>query len=113
MNLGFKAEESQLHSGAPPPCEGQLCPTGKNSDVYFQQIGFLSARTHTHTHTHTQTDRRHFPNPGRTIHPRDASVLIFSALESGTFRGEVTGAQTVGTCRSRMWNSVNTQNADH
>ena len=105
MNLGFTAEESQLHSGAPPPCEGQLCPTGKNSDVSFQQIRFLSARTHTH--------RRHLPNPGRTIHPRDASVLIFSALESGTFRGEVTGAQTVGTCRSRMWNSVNTQNANH
>lgn len=105
MNLGFTAEESQLHSGAPPPCERLALSHWKK----LRRL--LSAdRVPEHTHTHGG----HFPNPGCTIHPLDASVFIFSsALESGTFRGEVTGAQTVDTCSSRMWNSVNTQYVDH
>ena len=116
MNLGFTAEESQLHSGVPPPCK-RLALSHWKKLRRLLSADWVPERAracmHTHTHTHTHTHRRHFPNPGRTIHPLDASVFVFSALESGTFRGEVTGAQTVDTCSSRMWNSVNPQYMDH
>lgn len=106
MNLCFTGEESQLHRGAPPPCERLVLS-------HWKKLSRLLSADRVPEHTHTHTHGRQFPNPGCTIHLLDASQFIFSsAFKSRTFRVELTVAQTLDTCSSRICSSVNMRYMD-
>ena len=51
MNLCFTGEESQLHRGAPPPCERLVLSHWKKLS---RLLSADRVPEHTHTHTHTE-----------------------------------------------------------